>query len=71
MLPVWKEIFKLTLLCDLGCNMIVGNGAHTLFWLDIWHSYCALATSFYHLFTLYTNPKIIVFEVVLSRGQAL
>jgi hypothetical protein len=34
MSPLWKDISKLSSLCELGCNMIIGNEANTLFWLD-------------------------------------
>jgi hypothetical protein len=51
--------------------MIVGNGTNIMFWLDRWHSGCALAISFYHLFNICSNQYLIVFEVVMSKGQAL
>jgi hypothetical protein len=51
--------------------MIIGNGMSTCFWLNRWYYDCALSTYFYQLFQICTNPQIIVFTVVASKGAAL
>jgi hypothetical protein len=51
--------------------MIIGNGMSTCFWLDRWYYDCALSTYFYQLFQICTNPQIIIFTVLASKGSAL
>jgi hypothetical protein len=68
---IWKEIFKLTPIYNIGCNMKVVNGMHTLFWTDRWHSDNSLSSTYVYLFNCCIVPNIIVFEVVMYQGQAL
>jgi hypothetical protein len=51
--------------------MKVGNGINTKFWLDRWYFDNALAFTYHQLFDNCTNPTILVFQVIMSRGQAL
>jgi hypothetical protein len=32
--PIWSSICQLIDICNIGCNMIVGNGMNTLFSRD-------------------------------------
>ena len=44
----------------------MGNGTHTLFWLDRWVVECALHNTFPHLFLIADNPKVTVAKVFLN-----
>jgi hypothetical protein len=68
---LWREIFKLGKIGDIGCNMKVINGMHTKFWTDRWCSHSALTSIYSQLFECCTVPYITVFEVVMSQGHAL
>jgi small neutral amino acid transporter SnatA (MarC family) len=68
---VSKLIVALNEIGHVSCNMKVGNGMHTKFWLDISHTDNTLAFIYHQLFVIFFNPNISVFQVVMSKGQVL
>ncbi|KAL6644549.1 hypothetical protein ACP70R_016157 [Stipagrostis hirtigluma subsp. patula] len=61
--PIWRDIYKNLDSFRDATKVIIGNGAMTSFWKDLWYGEQTLALSFPYLFTHTTRPNISVQKV--------
>ena len=68
---IWKEIYKIASIGEIGCTMSVGNGQDIRFWLDTWFGDFSLKSRFPDLFEISLEPDITLIEVVQSPENGL